>query len=97
MRRLIGETLTEMGKEKTVADFVKEIVSGDLSKNLAKVCREVVPVKRIEIRRSEILGRGGEEPESIIEAPAPEAETEFEPETEEKAEAEKEEEKEEEE
>lgn len=105
MRRLIGETLTEMGKEKTVADFVKEIVSGDLSKNLAKVCREVVPVKRIEIRRSEILGRGGEEPESIIETPAPEessepepeAETESESETEEKAEAEKEEEKEEEE
>ena len=82
MRRIIADTLIEMGKEMTVADIVKEIVSGELPKNLAKACRVVVPIKRIEIRRSEILNRGGEEPDSIIENKASEETSEESSETE---------------
>ena len=81
MRRIIGETLVQIGQEKTLSEIVKDIVSGDLAKNLARACRVVIPIKRIEIRKSEVLAMGEGEPESIIEAPAAE-----EPEAEEPAE-----------
>ena len=63
MRRIIGETLVQIGKEKTLSEIVKSIVSGDL----AKACRIVIPIKRIEVRKSEVLASGEGEPESIIE------------------------------
>ena len=66
MRRIIGETLVQIGQEKTLSDIVKDIVSGDLAKNLARACRVVIPIKRIEIRKSEVLAMGEGEPESII-------------------------------
>ncbi|MFA6802554.1 MAG: 30S ribosomal protein S3ae [Candidatus Methanomethylophilaceae archaeon] len=68
MRRIIGETVVQMGKEMTIADIIKSVISGDMAKNVAKACRVVIPVKRIEIRKSEVTSRGNEEPESIIEA-----------------------------
>ena len=66
MRRIIGETLVQIGQEKTLSEIVKDIVSGDLAKNLARACRVVIPIKRIEIRKSEVLAMGEGEPESII-------------------------------
>ncbi|MBO4798044.1 MAG: 30S ribosomal protein S3ae [Candidatus Methanomethylophilaceae archaeon] len=68
MRAVISETLAKMGQEKTLSDFVKSIVSGDLAKDLAKACRVVIPIKRIEIRKSEVLKSGEGEPESIMPA-----------------------------
>ena len=62
MRRIIGETLTQVGKERTLSEIVKDIVSGDLAKDLAKACRTVIPIRRIEIRKSEVL----EMPEGVI-------------------------------
>lgn len=85
MRRVIGETIVHMGNEMTLADIVKAIISGDMARNVAKECRVIIPVKRIEIRKSEIKSRGNEEPESIIEEPVEE-----EPEEEEEASAEEE-------
>ena len=70
MRRVIGETLVAMGQEQTLSQMVKAIVSGDLAKDLARACRVVIPIKRIEIRKSEVLAAGEGEPESIL----PEAE-----------------------
>ena len=66
MRRIIGETLVQIGQEKTLSEIVKDIVSGDLAKNLARACRVVIPIKRVEIRKSEVLAMGEGEPESII-------------------------------
>ena len=76
MRRIIGETLVQIGNEKTLAEIVKDIVSGDLAKDLARACRTVIPIRRIEIRKSEVLEMAeGVEPESIVpETPAEEAE-----------------------
>ena len=71
MRRIIGETLVQIGKEKTLSEIVKAIVSGDLAKDLAKACRIIIPIKRIEVRRSEVLASGEGEPESIMEEEAP--------------------------
>jgi small subunit ribosomal protein S3Ae len=74
MRKIIGETLVKIGEEKTLSEIVKDIVSGDLAKDLARACRVVIPIKRIEIRKSEVLAFGEGEPESILpETPAEEA------------------------
>jgi Ribosomal protein S3AE len=67
MRQAIGVALNEMAKNMTLSDFVKAIISGDLGKDIAKACRVVIPIKRIEIRKTEVLKVGDGEPESIIE------------------------------
>ncbi len=74
MRRILAETLVQMGKESNLSDLVKAIISGDMSKDLAKACRVVIPIKRIEIRKTEVLSMGEGEPESIMEKVAPAAE-----------------------
>ncbi|MDR3075209.1 MAG: 30S ribosomal protein S3ae [Candidatus Methanoplasma sp.] len=67
MRHMIGVALTEMGEKMTLSDIVKAIISGDLAKDVAKACRVVIPMKRVEIRKTEVLKVGDGEPESIIE------------------------------
>ena len=74
MRAVIGETLKKIGAERTLSEIVKDIVSGDLAKELARACRVVIPIKRIEIRKSEVLKEGEGEPESIMPAAEPVAE-----------------------
>lgn len=69
MRRVIGETLVAIGQERTLSEIVKDIVSGDLAKELARACRIIIPIKRIEIRKSEVLAAGEGEPESILPRP----------------------------
>ena len=88
MRAIIGTTLIDMGKETPLSDMVKSIVSGDMSKDLAKACHVIIPIKRIEIRKSEVLQFGEGEPENIMDgfakkeeapaAPAAEEESEVE-------------------
>ena len=39
-----------------------------MAKNVAKACRVVIPIKRVEIRKSEVLATGEGEPESIMAA-----------------------------
>jgi small subunit ribosomal protein S3Ae len=94
MRHVIGVTLLEMASKMTVAELVKSIISGDMAKDLARACRVVIPMKRIEIRKTEVLRMGEGEPECIIEAkptsePQPEVESEEKEESEESEEPEK--------
>lgn len=81
MRGVIKDFLMQYAAQNKLADVVKAIISGDLAKDTAKACHIIIPIKRIEIRKSEVLRKGEGEPESIIEAPAAE-----EPEAEESAE-----------
>ena len=74
MRQIMGETLVKLGTEKTLSEIVKMIVSGDMAKELARACRCVIPVKRIEVRKSEVIAFGEGDPESIIDAAAAAAE-----------------------
>lgn len=69
IRRIEAETLMKMGEEMTVSEIVKSIISGDMAKDLAKACRVIIPIKRIEIRKTEVISAGEGDPESIIEAP----------------------------
>ena len=68
MRAIITQTLTEMGKEMTLSEIVKAIISGNLSRDLAKACHVVIPIKRIEVRKSEVLEFGEGEPEAVFTA-----------------------------
>ena len=85
MRRILAETLIQMGKDNNLSDLIKAVISGDMSKDLAKACRVIIPIKRIEIRKTEVLAEGEGEPESIMDA-APVEETEEEAPAEEPAE-----------
>ncbi len=85
IRRIMNETLVEMGKEMTLSDIVKGVVSGDVARNIARACRVVMPIKRIEIRKTHVMMDGEGEPESIIEVEETEEESE---ETEEESEEE---------
>jgi small subunit ribosomal protein S3Ae len=76
MRGIIAVTLVEMGTKMTLSEMVKAVISGEMAKDLARACRVVIPIKRLEIRKTEVLKIGDGEPESIIEekpAPAPAA------------------------
>ena len=76
IRQILGVTLVKMGDEMTLSEIVKSIVSGEMAKDLAKACRCVIPVKRIEVRKSEVLATGEGDPESIIDAVSPQEEEE---------------------
>ncbi|MCL2296016.1 MAG: 30S ribosomal protein S3ae [Methanomassiliicoccaceae archaeon] len=73
MREIIGITLNQMAEKMTLSDMVKAVISGELAKDLVKACRVVIPIKRLEIRKTEVLKAGNGEPESIIEEAAPSA------------------------
>jgi small subunit ribosomal protein S3Ae len=65
MRKVMYDTLIDMGRGKSLSEIVKAIVSGDMARDLARACRVVIPVKRIESARARSCLRRGR-PESII-------------------------------
>ncbi len=69
MRSHIAAYLTEFAAQHTLAEVIKVIISGDMAKDTAKACHPIIPIKRIEIRKSEVLARGDAEPESILAEP----------------------------
>jgi small subunit ribosomal protein S3Ae len=56
LRHRLVSLLVEEAKQKTAAEFVREMLQGDLSKLLAQGVRTLYPLKKIEIRSSEVLG-----------------------------------------
>ncbi len=70
LRHRIVETLTEEAKLRSSPEFAREILQGDLSKVLAHGVKSLYPLKKIEIRRSEVLGVI---PDEVIPADAPSA------------------------
>jgi small subunit ribosomal protein S3Ae len=68
LRRTLRALLAEEAAKRTAADFVREMLQGELGKTLSQGLRTLYPLKKIEIRRSEVLGPIHEE------APEPRAE-----------------------
>ena len=56
LRHKMVQVLTEEAQLRTSPEFVREIIQGDLSKVLAHGVKTLYPLKKIEIRRSEVLG-----------------------------------------
>lgn len=61
LRLRMRTVLTEEAAKRTSAEFLRELLQGELSKALAHGVKDLYPLKKIEIRRSEILGTISEE------------------------------------
>lgn len=55
IRNIMKEIINESAGSKTLGFFIKEMISGGLSANIFTKCKPVYPLKRVEIRASEIL------------------------------------------
>ena len=67
IRHIMKEVLTKAASDCTIGEFVKRMVDGDLGKMIADNGKTIVPLKRIEIRKSEVLSFG-EIPKALEEA-----------------------------
>lgn len=67
IRNAMQNYLTEDGKNKTMSELVKEMLSGDMGTNLFKTCKHVYPIKRVEVRKSEVIEEGVEIKEVKVE------------------------------
>jgi small subunit ribosomal protein S3Ae len=74
LRHRIVQVLTDEAKARTSSEFVQEMVQGELSKLLAHGVKSLYPLKKIEIRRSVVLGVISDEIPSAPPAPVPEEE-----------------------
>ncbi|MGI0129529.1 MAG: 30S ribosomal protein S3ae [Thermoplasmata archaeon] len=75
LRHKMVSILTEEAAKRTSPEFVREMLQGELSKVLAHGLKTLYPLKKIEIRRSEVLGTIAEElplpePTALSETPA---------------------------
>lgn len=58
VRNILTETLNTMAADMSISDLVKAIISGDLSRDLSNAVKVIIPIKRIEIRKSEVIKAG---------------------------------------
>lgn len=83
IRRQMGTVVSEFGARLTLPEFTRDMINGELNSALFKVSRKVYPVKKVEIRRSEVRKEPAEPIEHVamfakpepVEAPPAEAET----------------------
>jgi len=72
VRTLMTVETQKLAAEMTISDLVKAVISGDLARRLSNVSKVIVPIKRVEIRKTEVLEMGNvaSQQQSIIEQPA---------------------------
>jgi small subunit ribosomal protein S3Ae len=75
LRHRIVEILNEQAQQHSAPQFVGEMLQGELSKALSHGVKSLYPLKKIEIRRSEVLGTISDElpppePVAVAEPPA---------------------------
>lgn len=79
IRHRSQETVSKHAAERTMAEFVRDIINGELSGAIYKACKPVYPLKRVELRKSEVLKLPEGDVEEMLlfnqpkEAPQPEA------------------------
>jgi small subunit ribosomal protein S3Ae len=73
LRHKMVEVLNEEAAKHTAVEFVREMLQGELSKALAHGVKTLYPLKKIEIRRSEVLGAIADEIPTGPVATTPEA------------------------
>lgn len=72
IRKIMQDEAKAAASEATIGEFVRMLIMGELAKRISDASKIIVPVKRIEIRRSEVTkaGRMPEPGEAPITAPA---------------------------
>jgi small subunit ribosomal protein S3Ae len=68
LRHKMRSILAEEASKRSAPEFVREMLQGELGRLLANGLRTLYPLKKIEIRSSEVLGMIAEEVESPVEA-----------------------------
>jgi len=63
VRTIMTEEVQRMGAEMALSDMIKTIITGEMAKRLSQVSKVIVPIKRVEIRKTEVLemGVGGQD------------------------------------
>jgi small subunit ribosomal protein S3Ae len=84
VRHIMDEVVKKAAAEVTIGEFVRMLIMGELSKKISDASKIIVPIKRIEIRRSEVVkaGKMPEPGEAPIMAPQEQPEEPAEPEEE---------------
>jgi small subunit ribosomal protein S3Ae len=68
IRHLMSNVVSTAAAKQTMSELIKDVLSGDMAKNIFKECKPVYPIRKIEIRRTQIT----EMPEpSELPPPAP--------------------------
>ena len=57
IRAEMDQVVAEMTGRATLPEVIKAMISGEMSKSIFRKCKPIYPIKRVEIRRSQILGR----------------------------------------
>lgn len=76
IRSSINRIVLEESQKRTLGEFVKGMISGELAKSISKSCKTLYPVKRIEIRKSEIVSMPSGGKDQLIPYEPPEGEKE---------------------
>jgi len=75
IRNIMGEEVKRIAAGVTIGEFVRMLIMGDLAKKISDASKIIVPIKRIEIRKSEVtrIGKLPEPGEAPIAGPVEEA------------------------
>lgn len=57
IRNAIKKTITEEAAKTTMTEFIKNIIDGKIGSEIYKNCKNLYPVKRIEINKTEVLSQ----------------------------------------
>jgi len=67
IRNLSQKVVQDLGHNLTMAEFVRDMINGELSAAIHRACKPVYPLKRVEIRKSEVRRRpDGDAPELLV-------------------------------
>ncbi|MEM2868838.1 MAG: 30S ribosomal protein S3ae [Thermoplasmata archaeon] len=72
IRNLMSKVITSTSEKQTLGELIRDILQGEMAKLIFKECKPIYPIRKIEIRRTEVIGFP--EPDSALpSAIAPEA------------------------
>jgi small subunit ribosomal protein S3Ae len=72
VRTLMTVETQKLAADMTISELVKAVISGELARKLSNVSKVIVPIKRVEIRKTEVIQMGSKEAQnqSIVDVPA---------------------------
>lgn len=54
IRHLMNNVVSQAAAKQTMSELIKDVLSGDMAKNIFKECKPVYPIRKIEIRKTQI-------------------------------------------
>jgi small subunit ribosomal protein S3Ae len=57
IRMEMAKVVFESAERATLPEVIRMMISGELSKSIFRKCKPIYPIKRVEIRRSQVVGR----------------------------------------